>query len=454
MTSASSRRSGRVLSRVLPLALALGLLASGCARRPDPALAPSPPLPASWPPFFLGAWCGPRTSELAGATWCDVAHGNITLVVRPLEDTGDRALNQALLAHLDSLAAGRICAIDSVGVLSQPPRVLVRDRAVDPDEVTRAGWRDRVRDMVRAYRGHPSLAGYFLADEPARRDFARLAELARAFAEADTAHPVFVNLLALDRDTTPRAQARWRDDALWLVTHGRLPLFSFDAYPYRPDGERAIYLLTLAAAADVSRRTGVPFAPCLQFTGYQDVAPATAAQARAMGGLAVAYGACGVTWFTYRTPNPSEPVLLWRGGARAYDGGATDRTAIQATLGMEFLALANEMGRGRHTVAHFGPLPRDTAVPGEPVAGVDSVSGGPCTIAHATGARGADRWLLVNRDVTAARTLTIHWTAPMASLSIAQFDGAGVTGSFDARTRATVVTLAPGQAAVIEPVTP
>jgi len=85
------------------------------------------------------------------------------------------------------------------------------------------------------------------------------------------------------------------------------------------------------------------------------------------------------------------------------------------------------------------------------VPGVDSVSGGPCTIA-ATPGKGA--WLLVNRDVTRERTLTVHWSAPRPTLSLILMDGARVMGGFATGSPSTAVTLAPGQSAVLAPHAP
>jgi len=433
----------------------VALLIAGCARpaaeRPVTA-APQRPVP--WPANFVGAWCGPRTRERVPTTWCDATRGNISLVIRPLEDPGDRALNVALLGFLDSLAATGACAIDSVGVFHDPPRVVVRDRAVDPDEVTRAGWRGRVADMVRAYRGHASLAGYFLADEPAPREFDHVAELARAFAAADSVHPALVNLRGLDGRSAQATRARWADDAARLVTAGRLSVFSVDGDPFRDGIDYGDFVVSLAGAAEVSRRTGVPFAAVLQFTGFDAVPPVTAPEARELVGLSVAYGACGITWFTYRTPDPAEPGRAWRGGARAYDGATTDRTHLQAALGMEFRQLAAELGRGPRAVANFGSTPGDVALPGGAVPGVDAVSGGPCTLARAPGEGGTGAWLLVNRDRRGARTFDVRWYGPVDGAWVTTFDGVARSRVFVPGARRTAVTLAPGQAAALAPHAP
>ena len=115
---------------------------------------------------------------------------------------------------------------------------------------------------MRAYGGSPSLAGYFLADEPHPDDAPVWAPLARRLRALDPAHPAYVNFLPISREEAglATARARWRDDVAAAVKAGELGLFTFDAYAFPVSGgERPHYLATLREASRVSREIGVPF---------------------------------------------------------------------------------------------------------------------------------------------------------------------------------------------------
>jgi len=57
--------------------------------------------------------------------------------------------------------------------------------------------------IVKRFMNHPALAGYFLRDEPVRKDFAELAAWAKKIEAFDKMHFCFVNLISI---STPRNQ--------------------------------------------------------------------------------------------------------------------------------------------------------------------------------------------------------------------------------------------------------
>ena len=388
----SAIRRGSALALLCGLGLALASLDTPPPREISRHKLPIKYLKSS---VFIGAWCSPPTSTMDPEIWRDFARTGLQVAVRPLEDPNDRARNLATLALLDSLGGRQI-------------RLLVRDDTVHPDEATRPGWRERVVQVVAAYRSHRSLEGYFLADEPRPADFDRVSQVAAAFADADLEHPAYVNLLPLPDNASVATQERWRSDAIRLIRRGQLRLWSFSAYSQQRWGEDATFLLTLQNAVRVARETGVPFAVVLQFTGFGSLDPLPAAQLDYLAAEAIVHGARGLIWFTYWTPNPHEKGMEWRGGAVEYDGRRSPRADTLSAVNERARRLSWQFTRWPIAIAHFGgSWPRGSTLTNGRIRGLLSAEGGPMTIASTVGHL-AQSWIVINRDRTNARTMTLR----------------------------------------------
>jgi len=386
----------------------------------DLATLPALPSPLGDRAFWIGGWVGPAAGDCDPVTWRTHAAAGLDVSMGPLEDRFRRADNVARLALLDSLRDADVRGHEASGV----PFVFVRDDSLHPDETTRPGWEMRVRAVVRACGGSRSLAGYFLADEPRPADLASWAPAARLLRRLDPAHPAYVNFLPIPaRDAADAtARARWRADVTRAVTAGELALFTFDAYPFGAGDEQPHFLATLREAARVSHATARPFGVVLQWTGHAALRAVTAEEALYEATQALAHGASGITWFTYRTPNPDEEPWRWHGGAIAYDGTRTARFDTLAAINRRVRALAGARGARPMRAVHFGGgLPagcvdledmRAMAAMVE-ISGVASVTGGPGTIGFtAPAVDGEVRYVLANRDRTRARTFTVTFAPP------------------------------------------
>ncbi len=395
------------------VAVPLGMLGAGAgaghapgAADPDSELVPNVRLAAPLPgqPFFVGGWVAPRTDPPDPADWERFAAAGFDLAVTPLEDRNGTADNLETLALLDTLAGGSV-------------RFLPRDERVHPDAATTPRWRERVRAVVRDSRGHRSLAGYFVADEPPAHEFDRVSEVTRAFAEEDPERPAYVNFVGPSPHAGDREQAAWRADLARIIERGRLRFFTFDRYAHTARGEDAGYLLSLANAARVSRATGCPFGAVLLLTGHLSFPPATPGVARYQAMEALAHGASGIVWFTYWTPNPREEPYRWHDGVVDYDGRPTAQYERVRELNRDVRALARFLG-GRPLVAshHGGAWPRGSPVPRGPVAGLVRTEGGPLTIGVSALEGGERLWIIVNRDVGQRRQFRLLFTSEVAAV--------------------------------------
>jgi hypothetical protein len=369
---------------------------------------PQLPSPVAGLPFWIGGWVGPPVDAVDPATWRTFREAGLDISMGPLEDRFSRPANLARLAAVDSLEASLF--------------TFVRDDSVHPDETTRPGWEQRVEAIVGAYRGHRSLAGYFLADEPSPADRGLWSPAARLLRRLDPAHPAYVNFVGLlPREATDRAaREHWRDQIAASVRDGDLPLFTFDAYPFLENGtERATYLATLREAARVSHETQRPFGAVLQFTGHGDLRAVTAEEASYQAMEALAHGASCVIWFTYWTPNPDDGPWRWHDGAITYDGTRTLRHDLLSEVNGRVRGLAGHRGAGPMLVVHVGGgLPAGleddplTVVPD-----VDSLSGAPLSIGFGgTGVSGTRTYFVVNRDTRVQRSIRLRMSSAVDSL--------------------------------------
>jgi hypothetical protein len=417
---------------------------SWAAARARLAVLPDLPAPLPGRPFWIGGWVGPPVAARDAETWRTFAEAGIDVSMGPLEDRYVRADNVARLAALDA----------------RPESLwtFVRDDSLHPDEAIRPGWERRIEAIVAAYGGARSLAGYFLADEPAPAERGRWTPAARLLRRLDPAHPAYVNFVGiLPRDfASEGARARWREEMKAAVIEGELPLFTVDAYPFgRDGGESGHFLATLREAAHVSHATARPFGAVLQFTGHGPLRAATPAEASYQAMEALAHGAACVIWFTYWTPDPSEEPWRWHDGAVAYDGSRTARHGVLAAVDAGLRMLARARGARPMLVAHLGGDLPAGVVRDDPsvVPGVDSLGGGPASLGFsAADAGGARRYVLVHRGRNAPATYRVRFTGAVDSARVlARWPAEGDQAATAAPGPAPQleVRLAPGGAAVI-----
>jgi len=335
---------------VAAMALLLGAVPPRSpARLSDPSPADAGSVaPARWPGFPLlpdgrfpiGAWCGPPARETTDLRYAELARAGINLTTGMLEDP---YLPPASLRRLEMGRRHRVYAI-------------VRDNRVHPDEARRSGWRAAVDSMIGAYARRSALLGYFLADEPGPDLFASLGALNRRLAQRDPRHPGYVNVYGFAGSDSPYGPC-YTDFLRRFLHEVRPAFFSFDSYSLLKGSDSPRYLATLDSTALLSRETGVPYWAILQLTPHGVVRPLTPAELAWQANLALAYGARGIIWFTYWTPNPAES-LRYRDGPISYGGRRNPSYDQLAKLNPRLQALGKELSRMRPLgVRHVGTVP-------------------------------------------------------------------------------------------------
>jgi hypothetical protein len=182
----------------------------------------------------------------------------------------------------------------------------------------------------------------------------------------------------------------------------RPTLLSFDYYPFRNDGDRPSYFDNLTVIRTESIRAGVPFLAIVQAMPHGPYRDPTEAELAWQVHHALAFGARGISYFTYWTPVDVAGADKWQFRRGLVEHGEPTEHfwqaarlnaaahAIAAALeGWRSLAVVDSGGR-------FGVPPPDA-----PVA---TFTGGPLTVGWFAGPRGGRAALVVNQDYRAPIT--------------------------------------------------
>ena len=371
-------RSG-VGARSLAVLLLLGACA-GCALR-------SPHGPrAARGHFVLTFWCGPPLHVIDDARLAEVAAAGFTTVGAPCEGDFDEAGNRRLLA----LAARRgLC----VGVGNTR---IYTAAAGSPDAVALADA------VVASYRDAPALDGYVVADEPTVENFPSLAPVVAALGAADPTRLAYVNLLPDYIPPINLGAASYADYLEQFVATVRPRILSVDYYPFGEHKDRSTFFANLSALRDTALRHDLPFLWIMLAMPHGPYRDPTEAELAWQAFHALAYGARGISYFTYWTP----PAGDWnhRRGL-IEDGRPTARYAEAQRLNRQLRAVGDALDGWRSLAVADSRGEMATPLPIGPLQAVD---GGAFTIGLFGDGHGGIAALVVNRDYRAAATATLR----------------------------------------------
>lgn len=228
---------------------------------------------------------------------------------------------------LDAVAAAGLKAI----VSDPSTNVGDSEAALSEPEIAQ-----RVKALTDRVGGHPAVFGYYLRDEPGPQIFPGLARWSAAFrAAAPSAWP-YINLLpnyASDR----QLGGDYEQYVERFVTTVNPPFLSYDNYPVMEDGSlRESYFENLEVIRAAALRHNVPFWSIILSNAHYDYAEPTQASLNLQAYAALAYGARGISYYTYFTP----PVGNYRLGPIDQLGSKTPTWDLVRRLNLLLLKMA------------------------------------------------------------------------------------------------------------------
>ncbi|MEO8601755.1 MAG: hypothetical protein ABI629_04170 [bacterium] len=355
--------------------LALALLLAGCVAR-TPSWQPTP--------FITTFWCAPPLDALDDARAAQIAAAGFTTIGAPCQGDLSATANRRVLA-----TAAR-----------HGLRMWVADHRLYAAVIGGAEATAQVQAAVDDYRDLPALDGYVLADEPTTAAFASVATAVAALRRADPARLAYVNLLP-DYVPPPLLGAESYDDYLQrFASEVRPQLLSVDYYPFGATKDRSTFFANLAALRSTALRHDLPFLWIVLAMPHGPYRDPTEAELAWQVFHALAYGARGISYFTYWTPPDRTGEWQHRNGIIA-NGEPTPRYAQVTRLNRIARALGAALAGWRSLAIADGLGEIGAPWPIGPIAGLD---GGPITTGLFGDRAGGIAALLVNRDYRTAIT--------------------------------------------------
>ncbi|MBV5313089.1 MAG: hypothetical protein JZU47_07315 [Prolixibacteraceae bacterium] len=192
---------------------------------------------------------------------------------------------------------------------------------------------------VKKFMNHPALAGYFLKDEPIRKDFPELGEWAKKIVDLDTQHFCFVNLIASIHPTNTEAlgTSSYADYVRTFAKEVPTQLLSYDFYPVLNDGVHERWYEGLEIFSAEAQKLNKPFWAFALASSYNDLHPEPTIPALRLQLFSnLAYGAQGLEYWSYWMSQGLRSAPIGLNGKRTvvYDRIKTVNKEIQNLAGV------------------------------------------------------------------------------------------------------------------------
>lgn len=361
------------------------------------------------PEFPIGIFWPPPPFETNRDRYQEIRDAGFTFVVTGNylfdEWITDYALTQADQAGLQVLVA------DDPGVKAVTRLFTISDDRTVPNSITVADARTHIQRALGRYSRHVSFAGFNLFDEPFPVNYPTLGKATQIVRELGPTALPYSNLLpgqGPDYDTYVGE----------YVKQTKPPLISFDRYPLLSDGNDDLnYFQNWVQIRKHGLTANLPTWVYIQSLAYNNHRSPTKEELLWQINVSLAYGAKGIQYFTYWTPDPArgegfQPALLTVDGQRTarYDYSKEINTSWLPQVGRQLKPLVSEL------VVHANETPLPPATTGfTPDAYLRSVTGGAVILgrfASPDSTQADTRWLLVaNRSHKQSTTVQLRTEA-------------------------------------------
>lgn len=398
--------------------------------------------------FPIGLWWPPPPDETTAERYAEISAAGFNFVIGGNGVSNDSATPQALEAAaangLDFIVSDgglrRAILGDSEARATQSatqsvasPMQFLLDSEADGETRRSAsassdgGAAGRVRELLDLHAGASSLAGLNLFDEPSTGVFEALALAKETLLEERTDLLGHINVWPSYAAPEALGASGYGDYLDRYMDRVGPSMLSFDHYPLLSGkGITLDYFSNWAAVRKRSLRAGVPSRVFIQSVDFSGPSVGLAYRRRPgkaellwQSNVSLAYGAKGIQYFTYWTPDPDGAVqfgtaLVSKSGQKTpLYGYATEVNAYLKAVGRILLPLVSE------SVVHARErkLPAGAA-PFRPDAYVRSVSGSPVILGgFGEPASPGTRYLLVvNRDLSANADTTLAISSRVSSV--------------------------------------
>ncbi len=327
--------------------------------------------------FILTFWCGPPLAQFDDVRAAEIAAAGFTVVGPPCTGGSDPDL---------TVRALEVAARHGL-------RMWVRDHRINPESLAAPDGPARIDAAVAQYSALPGLDGYFVDDEPTVSEFAGVAAVVNALRAADPHHLAYVNLLPDYAPAEPRGAPTYDAYVEQFIDTVHPELLSYDYYPFGKEKDRSTFFKNLAVIRAAALQHDLPFMLIVLAMPHGPYRDPTEAELAWQVHHALAYGARGISYFTYWTPekggewnNRDGLILEGRPTLHYFQAARLNRTARalgDALAPFRSIAVADAQGE---IGVNF------------PIGPIAAIEGGPITAGLFGDGSGRLAALLVNRD--------------------------------------------------------
>ncbi len=278
------------------------------------------------------------------------------------------------------------------------------------DEIT-----SRVKAVVARTKDHPAVQGYYLRDEPMPVSFPTLAVAREAIADLAPRALAYINLLP-----TYGSNPVYMDYLTTYVETVKPNFLSYDHYALMDNGTlRDGYFQNLEAMRDVSLKSNLPFWNIVLGNRHFTYAKPSLEGLRFQAYTTLAYGAKGLSYFTYFAPHIGNYELA----AIDQFGNKTPTWDMLRNVNLQIHAIG-QVYKGLKSVNVFhAPTPPRDCKGLETSRFVAEISGGPVCVGEFEGADAQPYILVVNTDLHAAFPLSLKLKTPGTVEMISPYTG-------------------------------
>ena len=298
----------------------------------------------------------------------------------------------------------------------------------------------RVNALVARVGGHPALFGYYLRDEPGANAYPGLGRWKAAFQKADPKRLAYINLFPNYASPGQMNVPAYEEYVESYVTTVRPAFISYDHYALMDDGSlRGGYFKNLEVVRAAALRHDLPFWNIVLSNAHFNYAEPSPAGFRFQLYTTLAYGARGISYFTYFTPN----VGNYRLGPVDQFGNKTPTWDLLRNVNLQLHRLGpvyitlKSVNVFHHPNVPEGCSGMDTSL------FISALSGGDLLAGEFEDGNGNPFVMVVNKDLTKSASCGISFKTPGDIQFVSSYTGALTPWSGEH------VWLAPGQGTLL-----
>jgi hypothetical protein len=358
---------------------------------------------------------------------------NDPAVLKKLHDCGFTLAGFVPPAALDNCQAAGLKAIVSDN----------RTANYDWSNVDAATARNNVSNLVAEVNQHPAVFGYYLRDEPPAAWFPHLEKVASAVREFAPGRWPYINLFPDYAENSQLGTTNYAEYLERFITTCHPSIVSYDNYSLMDDGSlRANYWSNLEAVHAACKKHGINFWNIVLSVAHFNYREPSAADLRFEAYSSLAYGARGLSYFTYFAP----PVGGYRSAPVDQFGNKTQTWQWLQNVNLQVLKLAPTLLRLTCDDAyHIGQAP--SACKGPPTNSLlTGVGGDNFLVGDFTHSDNSRYVMVVNKDLAKSRPCSPQFRRSPKSLQhVSPYSGALIPFAGE------YVWLAPGQGVLLRP---